>query len=309
VTQDRIKLLYIASNGRSGSTILEMMLNANSRVWTLGEFHILPWEIRTNTKPCGCGTAVELCPFWEPIIRQHRKTIEEGTLTRFRRAHNVDRAVRIRELPFVFGRKAAYSRQRAAQIQRYASDNEDILRAVQEQTGAMRPQPALWLVDSSKSPYRLLWLAASGRFDLRVIHLTKDPRAFAYSMIKARRGASQAYWAARFAVRWQVQNRQVDAVIRHYLSPQHAIHLRYEELAAKPEATMERICHWLEIPFEPGAASRFRDGNHGIAGNPARAQSKPIQLDEKWRFELPSALARISLLINARLARRYGHPL
>lgn len=303
---DRIKLLYIASTGRAGSTILEMMLNAQSAAWTLGEFHILPWEIRINRKPCGCGVKVEECAFWRPIIEQHRQTILEGTLTRFRLAHNRDRAVRLRELPYVL-RKKVFSAERRQEVARYAADNDEVLRAVRAQARAMRSDAVQWLVDSSKSPYRLMWLAASGKFDLRAIHLTKDPRAFAYSMTKTLRGFSQAYGVTRSAVRWQLQNRQFDSVIRNYLSPQHAMHLRYEQLAAEPEATLEKICHWLEIPYELGATSRFRDGNHGIAGNPARAESKPIQLDDKWRRDLPSPLAKISYLLNARLARQYGH--
>ena len=78
-------------------------------------------------------------------------------------------------------------------------------------------------------------------------------------------------------------------------------------LAADPEKTMEEVCNWLEIPYEAGLTQRFRDGNHGIAGNPSRAESKPIQLDDKWRRNLPAPLAKFSYLMNSSLARRYGH--
>jgi hypothetical protein len=284
-----------------------MLLNAQPSLWTLGEFHILPWEIRTNRKPCGCGVRVEECPFWGPIIRQHRETIMNGTLTRFRRAHNVDRSVRLRELPFVMGRKASFTRRRTEGINRYAAVNDEILRAVLARSRQMRSPQVQWLVDSSKSPYRLMWLAASRQFDLRAIHLTKDPRAFAYSMSKSNRGIRQAYSTIRSSLRWQVQNRQFNAVVGTYVLPQHAMHLRYEELASEPEASIGRICDWLDVPYEPGAAARFREGNHGIAGNPARAESRPIKLDDKWRRELPAALAKVSFAMNSRLARAYGH--
>jgi hypothetical protein len=306
VNSERIKLLYIASTGRAGSTILEMLLNAHPMVWTLGEFDILPWEILTNLKPCGCGTPIEQCPFWMPIIAENRATILNGEINRFRRTHNTDRAIRFREVPYVFGRMAV-DRRRSAAIASYADANEEVLSKVLAAASEASLQPISWLVDASKSPYRLMWLASSGRFDLRVIHLMKDPRAFVYSMAKSLHGVTRSYRALRSALRWQAQNRLFDSVVQRYVKPEHAMRLRYEELASDVESTMSGIYKWLEIPFEPGAALHFRDGNHGVAGNPARGESKPIRLDDKWRRDLPAALANLSFLLNRRLAQKYGY--
>ena len=40
--QKKIKLIYIASNGRSGSTLLDMLIGKHKSCFTLGEFQVLP---------------------------------------------------------------------------------------------------------------------------------------------------------------------------------------------------------------------------------------------------------------------------
>lgn len=307
MTQEKIRLLYIASNGRSGSTILEMMLNAIPELWTLGEFHILPWEVRINRMPCGCGAAIGECPLWGEIISQHRETILAGSIGRFRRLHNADRTIRFRQLPYIFSKAGHLASRRAAAIAKYADDNEAVLRAVVARSREIRSPDVTWLVDSSKSPYRLMWLAASQRFDLRVIHLTKDPRAFVYSMSKDVTGFIGGYRGLRAGIRWNVENRIMDSVVRRYVPAPHVLRLRYEELASQPEATLKGICEWLSVSWRCSAVSEFRGGNHGIAGNPARHENRPIELDEKWRRELSPWLARSSFLINARLAMQFGY--
>ena len=47
---------------------------------------------------------------------------------------------------------------------------------------AIKGDQVQWLVDASKSVYRLLWLRETGLFDVRVIHLVKDPRVRALDM-------------------------------------------------------------------------------------------------------------------------------
>src|SRR5438270_2363933 len=84
VGTEKPKLVYIASSGRSGSTVLELLLGAHSACWTLGEFHVLPWLLRTNVKPCGCGSPVAQCPFWQSITEDCRKELLHGSITRFR---------------------------------------------------------------------------------------------------------------------------------------------------------------------------------------------------------------------------------
>lgn len=306
---DKLKLLYIASNGRSGSTLLEMLLNVSPHMWTLGEFHVLPWEIRENVKPCGCGTNVAECKLWGPVIAEHRELLLHGSIDRFRRAYNVDRALRFKELPTLLtgGLKSKLSRME--QVWRYGDDNRIVLGAVQQRAEQLGANQLTWLVDASKSPYRLLWLAASDQFDLKVVHLVKDPRAFAYSVAKHSSGVSQAYQVARAVARWQVENRIFDVLHRKYLLPEQVFRLRYEQLADRPNETLQELAEWLDVPEWSGADELFRGENHGISGNSSRFDSRGIQLDEKWKRDLPLSLQKLAFCCGWQLVSRYGYRL
>ncbi|MEO8509635.1 MAG: sulfotransferase [Chloroflexota bacterium] len=96
--------------------------------------------------------------------------------------------------------------------------------------------------------------------DARIIHMIRDPRDRYASVLKRWKrvrggaGASTAAWIA--SIRLGERNRE------HY--PDRYRLLRYEDLAAEPEATMRSICNFIGEPFEPrmmgmeGAAD-FRD--------------------------------------------------
>ena len=57
-------LIYVGGSGRSGSTLLDLLLNNSSEVQSLGEVHRLNWYARTDKEPCTCGAPVFECPFW-----------------------------------------------------------------------------------------------------------------------------------------------------------------------------------------------------------------------------------------------------
>src|SRR5262245_66570946 len=84
MAHEKLQLLYIASNGRSGSTLLEMLLGAHDHLWTTGELYVLPYEVRSPTKPCGCGAFVTSCPFWRPIVDDLRPVLLRRNVSRFR---------------------------------------------------------------------------------------------------------------------------------------------------------------------------------------------------------------------------------
>ena len=58
-------LVYIASTGYSGSTLLESILGSNPRFLNLGEIYKLSyWPV------CSCGEKVADCAFWRELERR-----------------------------------------------------------------------------------------------------------------------------------------------------------------------------------------------------------------------------------------------
>ncbi len=305
---DQLKIVYIASNGRSGSTVLDLLLGAHAACWTLGEFYVLPWELRTHTKPCGCGVSVEQCPFWGSIVQEQQEVLRHGSIDRFRDSYNGGRPVRWGEYRFLSSASARHRERRRQSLEKYGQDNLKVLGRVLEKARAVKGEQVQWLVDASKSVYRLLWLKESGMFDVRVVHLVKDPRAYVYSMCRGMSGLSRASMFAKAVLRWNIENHLFNSVLRAHFKPEECLRLRYNELATDPRNTLKQVSDWLNLPSDDELAVKFRDENHGIAGNPSRFEATGVRLDEKWRFELGRGTRHFVRLVSAPLAARYGFP-
>ena len=308
MTTQRIPLIYILSNGRSGSTLLDLLLGTHPSVWSVGEAQILPWEVREARTPCGCGEPLEACKFWGPLLPELPLEGEEVPLEIFREAHGRGRVLRAGLLPGLwFGKSPARAMERA---QAYGDANfrffAEVGRAASRQVG----EPIAWLVDASKDPYRLLWLKDSHRFDLRVIHLTRDPRAFVWSMIRGDARLSPRK-ARRFALRWLIENQLFDRLCSKGFRDAHVQRVRYEDLASRPGEVLDQLGSWLGVEFPSWAVEGFRRvENHAVSGNGMRWATDAIRLDETWRESLPGELAEAVWRMTSPARRRlgYAHP-
>lgn len=309
-TPSRVPLVYVLSNGRSGSTLLDLLLGSLDGVWSVGEAQVLPWELEENRAPCGCGVPVACCEFWGPVLDELGL---EGTgagpvpIEHFRDTHGHGRVLRREHLRDLWRGWVDHPRRAAAR--EYGRANARYLDAVRRRAAELRGEPVRWLVDASKDPYRLLWLAASGRFDLRVLHLVKDPRAFVHSM--TRRADPSLARALRFGGRWLVENALARRLCRAGFDAEATRTLRYEDLALRPAAVVAELARWLGVAtrqVECGSlrAFRTREG-HAVSGSTVRWEAAPIELDERWREGLPAPLQRLVWTLTAPLRAKLGY--
>jgi len=306
MTTEKIRLVYIGSSGRSGSTLLELIFGAHPQLWTLGEFYVLPFAIESAAKQCGCGTLVSECPFWGSIVKETMPIIRGPSIRRFRDGYDVGRLFHFAEFPSIWSRNGSWSSRRGAELEQFAKDNAAVMGAALTKARQLKGAQVRFLVDASKSLYRLLWLKQSGAFDLRVIHLVKDPRAFAYSMSKRQDGSVNRKQAARAALRWNAENYLFDKLFRNRFTENEVLRIRYEDLASNPKTVLQNMLGWLELPYDENMVSDFRCVNHGIAGNPMRQRKTGIQLDEKWRHGLSAGMQRLVRGMSRSLSKRYG---
>jgi hypothetical protein len=167
-------------------------------------------------------------------------------------------------------------------------------------TGRREPR---WVVDASKDAYRLSWLRASGMFDLRVVHLVRDPRAFVHAMTKAD-GRSTARRTLRFAGRWAVENALMARLVERAFDPAHVRRVQYEHLAREPERVLAELGEWLGLERLADTARTFRDvEQHAIAGGRMRFERGGIRADEAWRERMPRVASRAVALLTAPVAR------
>jgi hypothetical protein len=273
--KDRINLIYIVSNGRSGSTLLEMLIGKHTQCMTVGEFQMLPIDFRNNIQPCGCGLSISNCEFWSKIYKINKSIIDNGSIDKFRDL-SAGKVIRIKEIiDILLFRESDLKSQK-----KYGNENFKIFKNILK---ISNKDKKIKIIDSSKDPYRLKWLIQSGYFNINILHIIKSPNAFVYSMIKNEKSAiKKIYKTARMSVRWSLENLIIRTVSRTFAKKNRYYRVQYESLAKTPQVEMEKVFNFLKIENENITENGFQFKNHAISGNFMRFKSSKIKLDQKW---------------------------
>ncbi len=295
------ELAYVAGYGRSGSTLLDLLLGNHPECFGAGEVTWL-FDHYEQGQPCSCGERLPACPFWREVfglLESRLGTLEPAAAAR------VTRRAEAGVLP---GSRLA---DRYGRLWRATFD------AIKQVSGARV------VVDSSKSTrkcmQRLSLLGsrvAPGR--LAVIHLVRDPRGVLWSI---RRGSNRALeagrdpripgGACRGLLGWSVANALTDVIA--YARDLPLCRVRYEELVSEPLSTLARLGSVIGLdvgsrmehllggaPLSPG---------HGVSGNRMRrggATRLVLKPDVEWRTLLPRQ-ARLLALCAWPLLLRYEY--
>jgi hypothetical protein len=286
------------------------VLGAHSQIATSGELHLWPHEIaQGGVRPCSCGQSIVDCPFW---IEMRRRTDPlqqpQPQIHCFRERHNAGKTLRIERL-LEFSRKKI-SPEIAEKIEIYGQNNDAIFRAFLDLIQIKTGQNIHWIVDSSKDPYRLLWLVRSNLFNVKVLHMIKNPRAFIYSVTNnvQKKILMPLYRTAKQSVKWSIENYLISQIAQHHLMPSDYLLVNYEELAAHPIETLEGICQMIGCGFEAQAIQNFRQGSiHTIAGNPMRYEKRGIVLDERWKTSLSTSRRTVTESFTWMNRANYGY--
>lgn len=274
-------IVYVAGSGRSGSTLLDVLLNGHPDIVGLGEVHRL--SLDPEHLACGDGHPVNKSPFWHEVIAAvcdrmgvDQEHWSDALPTVADSGHGwsarvLDGLLLAETLP---GGRALTG---AEPLASYLTRVRNSLLFIDE---AARCEGASWAIDSGKNPGRLRGLAIV-RPDLRVVYLVRDGRAIAVS--NRRREGTPVEVSAR---RLRAQDLKVRAAM-HGIPEQHRLVVRFEDLCEEPERELTRICELLGLPFAremvaPPPERRFQiPGNEwlvDLAGRPVT-----IRGHDEWR--------------------------
>jgi hypothetical protein len=84
--------------------------------------------------------------------------------------------------------------------------------------------------------------------EAKFIHLVRDPRAVACSLIKHNWGPS-TYWQA---ARWWAYKVGMATVDMDILGPHRGLTVRFEDVVGDPETTLRGVCQFLDLDWQPG---------------------------------------------------------
>ena len=219
-----MKLIAISGSGRSGSTLLSLLLSQDARVFNLGQLRHL-WRAYAENAACSCGEGLQSCAVY---------------------AGRVHDGERMQPLAKQFLADAARSRHWADAAQR--SQLQQRHRAFLTSLGAMLQElaavtGATHFVDTSKAPEVALAFSLIEGIDLYLLNLVRDPRAVACSWHKRKQSLSGLIRNARD---WPARQSRLESW-RPALEPRFLV-MRYEDLARQPVDAIEQVSDWAELP-------------------------------------------------------------
>lgn len=303
-----IKLVYIMGAGRSGSTILDIVLGNHPEIESVGELVKWPVSGWINNEYCACGHRANDCAYWTQIRQAWSKSTGENDILTY-----------MSQQDLFTGRLIPYLRlfrewsRSSAEFKRYAEQTYALLDAIHLVSNKSI------IVDSSKYPERAFLLSMMPNIDLYLIHLVRDGRGVAWSLQKSfkkndkvgvqKEIKSGPVWRA--AMFWTVTNLQSAWVLRQ-VPAKKSIRLRYEDLVNQPQQTLTKIENLLKVDLTTlvdaiMAGSSFTVG-HNISGNRLRmAGSVSFRADTEWQKMMPRRQQKIFYMLTGPLLRRFGY--
>ena len=291
-----IRVVHFLGAGRSGSTLLNILLDNHPDVIGAGEVGIVPRALWLEGIPCACGQSGYECPLWSSIWKEWVSRTRQSDI-----AHYIwlqGQFERYRRLPRLLDPKL----QNSPDFLEYADLTLKLYTAMREVSGASL------IVDSSKNPVRALALSRISGIDLHPLLLTRDVRGVSWSRKRFRPNAmSTSLW--RSALNWQVTNLVSELTIRYVGK---SIRLRYEDIVSSPSESLSAVGNTVGIDMS-GIAKLVSDGSplrsgHVGAGNRMRRKSAIIlKPDTRWLGEMPIRQQSFVWWISAWMMHKYGY--
>ncbi len=298
-------VLYIAGSGRSGSTVLGNVLGQLGGWVHVGELRHLFGEGLRDRGLCGCGAPVPDCAFWAAVVQRTfgDPRPDLAALIALQEAAT--------SAPRALGRRSGGPQ--PASAVHFAALLGRLYAAIADVAGARV------IVDGSKLPVFGRLAGRAPGVELRILHLVRDPRAVAYSVVRRwrrseieRRGLARVVSMLRKRLQATTRDLLVELLWRRDRRVGYRL-LRYEDLVADPQTAIGAIAGDLDdsVPagfVGPGGSVRI-DACHAVSGNRVRLRTGHVVLapDDEWRTALGAADRWITDLCTFPLRLRYGY--
>jgi hypothetical protein len=305
-----VDVAYIGGSGRSGSTVLALLLGRLPGFVPIGGLTNL-WErgLKRNYL-CGCGSHFRECPFWVGVGEEAFGGWENFDADEVLRLQHA--VTRYRNVPRMIAPRArsAFSES----LSEYSSYVTSIYRAITRVSGRSI------VVDNAHESPLGVFLRKAPDMRAHVVHLVRDSRGVAFSgskkMLRPEATGSPTYMerysASQASMGWLLANLPYHAMWAFSLPH---IRMYYESLVASPATEIGRIAEFLGSKASPAELSIFSAdsidiaGNHMMSGNPHRLGRKQVQLrlDDEWRTKMNPTDRMVVTLLTSPLALAYGY--
>lgn len=120
--------------------------------------------------------------------------------------------------------------------------------------------------------------------DAKFIHIVRDGRGVAASIMPLDWGPNSIVKAAR----WWMRMVSFGLAAESYLTSDQIIRIKYEDLVTRPEETLQQLCHFLEIPYEPAMkdATGFIAPSYTLRQHSRIGKSPDKRVASNWKSRL-----------------------
>ena len=328
-TEAPLRVLKITGAGRSGSTILDIVLGNHPDIESVGEVGNIMrngWISRESLREidrkrhrvplCTCGKRLdvlyvdtaEACPFWSDVRREWVERTDRDSIERYPELQ--DTFNRQRRWPRLLRERRSPS----ALFRSYARLTHEFYESIH----AVSSKPII--VDSSKAPVDTFVTGIMSGINVYAIHLVRDGRGVIASRRKILEKDLQAgiMWDHESNPMWRTVARWIGLNLLSewvcmQLGSKRTMRLRYEDFVADPRGALERVGSLLEVDFthvaDAAASGEPMKAGHNVGGN--RTKKSPIITlrpdNEEWRTNLSPTEKRLSWMSMGWLMRRYGY--
>ena len=247
-TDARLPVPFIVGVGRSGTTMLRLMLDAHPELTIPPETHFVPALIDAIDGGATPEQAVEVMTAVRQWGDLHTEPAE--VLERWSALDEFEAGPALRAFYEIFPTRMGKPR--------YGEKTPSYVRSMIKIEGVL----------------------AEARF----IHVIRDGRDVALSRWKRTLGDKDPAPASKVAETWQ---RRIRRAQRHGSKVRHYLELRYEDLVTDTEPNLRRICEFLELEWDPvvlryyeGAADRMAEMARDLPatdGKPTRPGTERMQ--------------------------------
>jgi hypothetical protein len=301
-----IPVVYLAGSGHTGSTLLSMLADVHPSIASVGEIAVKP-KIRRRgdgaTQRCSCGVVIVECPFWRDVFDRVQRQGFAFDAQTWPNDYRLENPL----LHRLFTRDSSHATVR--RFRRWAEEHmpvyRDRTRRIDQVNVAfvravLDATDATVFFDTSKGTPRLARLLAIPAFDVKVVTLVRDVRAYAASAGRRGKVLTDA------ATTWRKDQLAIRELTSH-LPPDRRTVIRYEDLCADPADTLERLWRFCDVePIDP--PRRVLSSEHHVLGNNMRRGGQiDIKLDDRWRRELDPVDQASILRIAGSLHADFGY--
>lgn len=287
MSDDKLKVVFIAGCGRSGTTILGQLLGEIENFVNIGEAARYLFD-RSKRLPCGCGSDAVECPFWKDIIA----AIPEDLM------YQGAKSLRVRTFPSLFLQtKGGEVPEKHLPI---LNAMGDVYRKVARNSGSKV------IVDTSKYPSTGLLAGLIPDVELHVVHVVRSPHSVVASWTR-KNGYLAVHPPQRVVAYWWAYNLLSEALKSRAKTYRL---VRYEDFAHNPGVVLEKITtdvvgHPVPMPFLNGNRATVHV-QHSLAGNPSKFNTGEIKIQD-GNGSVASGRKLLMNLLTFPLQRRYQY--